>query len=164
MHIRRLTEEDYASALELFFALDQLHADGRPDWFRQRDKGEIFPQVHFEAGVKDPDCLFLGAFDDGGQMIGIVRATLWQESGMIQGLKNVCLDNIYVIPSFRNRGVASQLYGQVEQWAAQQQAKRIELHVWDFNREALTAYTAWGMKPQRYVLEKEVTCHETDGN
>ncbi len=156
MKIRKLTESDYTSALELFVALDSLHADARPDWFAQRNKKSIFPQKHFNAGIQDPDCLFLGAFDTADVMLGLVRATLWADSGMIKGLKNVCLDDIYVIPEFRQQGIASALYHEVENWAQKSGASRLELHVWDFNTDAMSAYKAWGMKPQRYVLEKQL--------
>ncbi len=162
MLIRKLTEEDYDFAIELFFALDKLHISARPDWFQERQREEIFPKVHFSASVIDPECLFLGAFDGNGTMAGLARATLWQDSGMIKGLKNVCLDNIYVLPDFRSQGVASRLYQMVEQWARGLGAQRLELHVWDFNKEALLAYEAWGLQPQRHVLEKELTAHEAD--
>ncbi len=155
MDIRKLNETDYPAALELFCALDDIHTEARPDWFCQREKNEIFPQDAFIAGVNDPDCLFLGAFAE-EKLIGLVRATLYPDSGMIKGLANVCLDNIYVLPAYRRQGVAGQLYRAVEAWAKEKEAQRLELHVWDFNHDALAAYEAWGLKPQRYVLEKEL--------
>ncbi len=155
MIIRKLTAADYSAAIELFFCLDQLHVEARPDWFRDREKATVFPQEHFEAGVADPDFLFLGAFAD-EKLVGLARATLWQDSGMVKGLKNVCLDNIYVVPEYRHQGVSSKLYATVEEWAVAQQAQRLELHVWDFNKDALAAYAAWNFRPQRYVLEKKL--------
>ncbi len=160
MEIRKLTEADYFSALELFFELDKLHADARPDWFVERDKEAIFPQAPFHAGINDSDCLFLGAFDTLGTMVGLVRATLWEDSGMVKNLKNVCLDNIYVRPQFRHQGIASEMYRTVELWAKELGAQRVELHVWAFNEAAMAAYRSWGMKPQRYVLEKEIANHK----
>ncbi len=156
MTIRKMTAADYPAALELFVALDKLHLDARPDWFTEREKEAVFPQEHFAAGVADPECLFLGAFDSQGAMCGLVRATLWQDSGMVKGLKNVCLDNVYVVPEYRRQGIAGKLYHAVESWAKEQGAGRMELHVWDFNKDALRAYESWGMKPQRYVLEKKL--------
>ncbi len=156
MKIRKLTDADYLSALELFFELDKLHADARPDWFMERGKESIFPREAFNTGVRDPDCLFLGAFDSSDAMIGLVRATLWEDSGMVKGLKNVCLDNIYVLPQFRHQGIASEMYRAAELRAKELGAQRVELHVWAFNEAAMAAYQAWGMKPQRYVLEKEI--------
>ncbi len=156
MEIRKLNEADYPAFLELFYALDQLHVEARPDWFQPRAKEDIFPQDAFVSGVRDPECLFLGAFDSRDTLVGIVRATLWDKSGMVEGLKNVCLDNIYVLPAFRRQGIAGQLYQAVADWARKQKAQRLELHVWDFNQDALAAYKAWQFMPQRYVLEQNL--------
>ena len=97
----------------------------------------------------------LGAFTE-ETLIGTVRATLWHQSGMIQGVKTVCLDNIYVEPSYRRRGIAAMLYSAVESWARENGAVRLELHTWDFNKGAIAMYKAMGMTPQRYVFEKKL--------
>lgn len=82
--------------LVLYRELDQFHVDARPDFFvRQED---VFPQEAFEANMINPECLMLGAFDEPDNMIGLVRATLWKESGMVKTVKVVCLDDIYVVP------------------------------------------------------------------
>ena len=80
MIIRKLTPADYHGMLVLYRELDQFHVDARPDFFvRQED---VFPQEAFEANMINPECLMLGAFDEPDNMIGLVRATLWKESGM----------------------------------------------------------------------------------
>ena len=53
-------------------------------------------------------------------------------------------------------GIAKKLFLEVENWAREKGAVRLELHVWDFNRDAMALYTAMGMTPQRYVLEKKL--------
>lgn len=66
------------------------------------------------------------------------------------------LDDIYVLPAYRRKGVASRLFAEVELWAKGQGAIRLDLHTWDFNKNAITMYQAMGMTPQRYVFEKEL--------
>ena len=154
MTIRNLTETDYPQMLELFRALDQLHVDARPDFFIHRE--DVYPQEHYNAAVSDPECLLLGAFDAQEKMLGVVRATLWSESGMVKGLKTVCLDNIYVVPEQRRSGIASKLFEKTEQWAREQGAVRLNLQVWDFNKDALALYQALGMSPRNYTLEKKL--------
>lgn len=154
MLLRALTKTDYPAMLELFRELDQLHVEARPDYFVHRD--EVYPQEHYEAAIIDPECLLMGAFDEAGTMMGLVRATLWKESGMVKTIKTVCLDDIFVVREFRRRGIASALYEKVERWAKEQGAARIDLHVWDFNQDALALYRTFGMKPQRYVMEKKL--------
>ena len=154
MIIRKLTPADYHGMLVLYRELDQFHVDARPDFFvRQED---VFPQEAFEANMINPECLMLGAFDEPDNMIGLVRATLWKESGMVKTVKVVCLDDVYVVPEYRRDGIATKLFEAVEQWAREQGAARLELHTWDFNQGAIAMYRAMGMTPQRYVFEKKL--------
>ena len=155
MEIRKLAESDYEQVLEQYAAVDELHAQARPDFFVHREKEESYPREAFLENLANPAVLQLGAFDD-DRLVGIVRATLWEESGMVKGLRTVCLDDIYVLPAYRRRGIAAKLFGEVETWAKKQGAVRLELHTWDFNKEAVAMYRTMGMTPQRYVFEKKL--------
>ena len=154
MIVRKLCDSDYPAVLKLYEALDKLHADARPDCNLVREVA--YPKDAYDEVTTHPDCLMLGAFDVTGTILGTVRATLWEDSGMVKDLKNVCLDNIYVLPAYRRMGIAKKLFLEVENWAREKGAVRLELHVWDFNRDAMALYTAMGMTPQRYVLEKKL--------
>ena len=99
--------------------------------------------------------LQLGAFND-KRLVGVVRATLWQESGMVKGLRTVCLDDIFVLPAYRRKGIAARLFAEVETWAKEQGAVRLDLYTWDFNKGAIAMYKAMGMTPQQYVFEKKL--------
>ncbi len=155
MEIRKLTESDYDAVMELYYELDELHVKARPDYFVHREKDETYPRDAFIHNLSCPGDLELGAFD-GELLVGLVRATLWEESGMVKDVKTVCLDNIYVLPAYRRRGIAAKLFAEVESWAKAQGAIRLDLHVWDFNKRAIAMYKAMGMTPQRYVFEKKL--------
>lgn len=155
MKIRKLTEADYGQMTELYNGLDSLHVEARPDYFVPREKEAVYPRDAFLHNLDYPGGLELGAFD-GETLVGVVRATLWEDSGMVKGLKWVCLDDIYVLPQYRRRGVAGALFGEVENWARKQGAARLELHAWAFNKGAIAMYEAMGMAPQRYVFEKKL--------
>ena len=153
MTIRNLVASDYEQVIELYKKLDELHTQARPDFFLHRDATQVYPKDDYIHNLGYPGGLELGAFD-GEQLLGIVRATLWEESGMVKGIRTVCLDNIYVLPSHRRHGIAKQLFREVESWAKNQGAVRLDLHTWDFNKDAIAMYRAMGMTPQRYVFEK----------
>ena len=155
MEIRKLIESDYDTVAELYKELDEMHVQGRPDYFVHRDKDNIYPKDAFLQNLAHPDVLQLGVVE-GGQLVGVVRATLWEESGMVKDVKTVCLDNIYVLPTHRRKGVATKLFAEVELWAKEQGAIRLDLHTWDFNKSAIAMYQAIGMTPQRYVFEKKL--------
>ena len=155
MEIRKLMETDYDQVLELYAAGDELHVQARPDFFVHREKEESYPREAFLGNLANPTVLQLGAFDD-EQLAGVVRATLWEESGMVKGLKTVCLDDIYVLPAYRRRGIASKLFTKVESWAKERGAVRLDVYTWDFNKGAIAMYQALGMTPQQYVFEKKL--------
>ena len=155
MVIRKLIESDYDMVAELYKELDEMHVQARPDYFVHRDKDNIYPKDAFLQNLVHPDVLQLGVFEN-GQLVGVVRATLWEESGMVKDVKTVCLDNIYVLPSYRRKGVATKLFTGVEVWAKEKGAIRLDLHTWDFNKSAIAMYQAMGMTPQRYVFEKKL--------
>ena len=96
MEIRNLIESDYDMLVELYKELDEFHVQARPDYFVHRDKEIIYPRDAFVHNLSYPGGLELGAFAN-EQLVGIVRATLWEESGMVKDVKTVCLDNIYVL-------------------------------------------------------------------
>lgn len=155
MEIRKLKESDYDEMIVLYKQLDAFHADARPDCFIHRDEEKIYPRDAFIHNLSYPGGLELGAFED-GKLVGVVRTTLWEKSGMVKGVKTVCLDDIYVLPDYRRRGVATRLFSEVERWAKDQGAIRLELHTWDFNKNAIAMYEAMGMTPQRHVFEKKL--------
>lgn len=155
VNIRKLVESDYDQVIELYTQLDEFHVQARPDCFVHREKDKIYPKDAFIHNLAYPGGLELGVFD-GDLLVGIVRATLWEESIMRKDLKTVCLDDIFVLPAYRRRGIAAKLFAEVEAWAKEQGAIRLELHTWDFNKGAIAMYEAMGMTPQRYVFEKKL--------
>lgn len=151
MTIRNLTEADYKSFLAIYEELDRIHYENRPDYFGKRECS--YPKNAYDECLNDEDTLMLGAFED-DTLLGTVRATLWNKSGMIEGIKTVCLDNIYVLPDARHQGIAKALFLEVEAWAKAQGAVRLDLHVWDFNQSAIAFYKSLGMDFQYHVMEK----------
>ena len=155
MEIRKLVESDFTMVIELYKELDEMHVQARPDYFIHRDKDKIYPKDAFVHNLAHPGCLELGAFEN-EQLVGVVRASLWEESGMVKNIKTVCLDNIYVLSAYRRKGIAAKLFTEVESWAKEQGAIRLDLWTWDFNKNAIAMYQSMGMAPQRYVFEKKL--------
>ena len=155
MVIRSLSESDYDALAALYLQLDEMHVAARPDYFIPRTAEAVYPKDAFLHNLAYPECIEYGAFE-GDRLIGFASATLWNESGMRKDLRTVCLDNIFVLPTYRRRGVAAKLFTEIESWAHEQGAIRLELHTWDFNDGAIAMYKAMGMVPQRYVLEKKL--------
>lgn len=154
MVFRKLEEADYPEMLEQIRELAQIHIDARPDYFLPRDNE--FPKKDYDEALADPGSLFLGAFTDTGSMVGFARAIVIQGSGEVQTIRTARLDDIYVLPEYRRKGIAAALFQRVEQWAKAQGAQRLDLAVWEFNKTALCLYRAMGMTPQRHYYEKNL--------
>jgi len=92
LEIRKLAESDYDTVIELYKELDEIHVQARPDCFVHRDKYEIYPKDAFAHNLSDPGVLQRGAFET-ERLVGVVRASLWEESGMVKDVNTVCLDN-----------------------------------------------------------------------
>ena len=152
MFIRNLVAEDYPAFSELYTKLDEYHVEMRPEDHIHRG---AYPKDAFLHNLDYPDGMQMGAFDADGKMVGFVEATLWNKCGMREDVKSVCLDNIYILPEYRRMGIAARLFSEVESWSRERGAVRLELHTWDFNKDAIAMYTAMGMTPQRYVFEKK---------
>ena len=114
--IKKLIESDYDQVIELYTQLDEFHVQARPDCFVHREKDKIYPKDAFVHNLSYTNGMELGVFD-GDLLVGIVRATLWEESIMRKDLKTVCLDDIFVLPAYRRRGIAAKLFAEVETWA-----------------------------------------------
>ena len=155
MEIRKLAGSDYDKVVKLYQELDELYVQARPDFFVSRDKDEVYPKDAFIQNLANPDVMQLGVFDD-EQIVSVVRATLWKESGMVKDIRTVCLDDIFVLPAYRRRGIAAKLFTEVETWAKEQGAVRLDVYTWDFNKGAVAMYQAMGMTPQQYVFEKRL--------
>ena len=66
------------------------------------------------------------------------------------------IEDIYVEEEYRAMGIGKELYQHVQKIAKNKGCKRIELMVWEFNKNALTFYQCMGMKMQRAFFEEEL--------
>ena len=142
--------------IELYTQLDEFHVQARPDCFVCREKEKVYPKDAFVHNLSYPGGLELGVFDDSDKLVGFARATLWNDSFMVKDIKTAWLDDIYVSPAYRRRGIAAKLFVEVERWAKEEGAVRLDLQTWDFNKGAIEMYRSMGMTPQRYVFEKKL--------
>jgi ribosomal protein S18 acetylase RimI-like enzyme len=90
MTIRQLTDADYERAIEIW---TQVGLSYRPLGRDTRD--------HFQRELEQPTSLFLGAEDDGGELVGVVLATHDGRKGWINRLA--------VVPEHQGKGIGKAL-------------------------------------------------------
>lgn len=97
--------------------------------------------------------IYVAETDD---VLGYALAEHGETPPVFQRGSEVNIEELYVAPSARNRGVASALMEQIEQWAADQGAARMTLSVNQANEPALCLYRALGFGIRRHKMDKPV--------
>mgnify|MGYP000430086190 FL=1 len=152
MEIRDMESKDYPEIDRLMKELHELHVKGRPDLYTELE--HPYSREEFEKIVSDPEIIAILA-EEKSVVIGLCIGTLRKKSGMVE-MKTMYIEDLIVDRNFRGKGIASQLYEEMEERGRNTGAKRLDLMVWEFNSDAKRFYEKQGMRPQRYIYEKEL--------
>lgn len=152
MEIRDMESKDYPEIDRLMKELHELHVKGRPDLYTELE--HPYSREEFEKIVSDPEIIAILA-EEKSVVIGLCIGTLRKKSGMVE-MKTMYIEDLIVDRNFRGKGIASQLYEEMEERGRNTGAKRLDIMVWEFNSDAKRFYEKQGMRPQRYIYEKEL--------
>lgn len=152
MTIREMKVTDYEVTDRLMQQLHKDHVEGRPDLYVPME--HIFTKEEFQEIVSDDKKIAILAEED-KEVMGICITSIRDRSGMVN-MKTAYVDELVVDEKYRRQGIAKKLFTETEKRAKELGAVRLDLMVWSFNKNALKLYEAMGMKPQRYILEKEL--------
>lgn len=152
MEIRDMESKDYPEIDRLMKELHELHVKGRPDLYTELE--HPYSREEFEKIVSDPEIIAILA-EEKSVIIGLCIGTLRKKSGMVE-MRTMYIEDLIVDRNFRGKGIASQLYEEMEERGRNTGAKRLDLMVWEFNSDAKRFYEKQGMRPQRYIYEKEL--------
>ncbi len=152
MEIRDMESKDHPEIDRLMKELHELHVKGRPDLYTELE--HPYSREEFEKIVSDPEIIAILA-EEKSVVIGLCIGTLRKKSGMVE-TKTMYIEDLIVDRNFRGKGIASQLYEEMEERGRNTGAKRLDLMVWEFNSDAKRFYEKQGMRPQRYIYEKEL--------
>jgi ribosomal protein S18 acetylase RimI-like enzyme len=116
--------------------VQRLHAQYHPDIFKMPEKAD-FAASFFEEMLVDPTVRIFIA-EEGGEAVGYILCKLVQrpENPFTFPMRYLLIDQISVRPSARGSGVGAALIQQAERLAGEWDVQRIQLHSWDFNRQA----------------------------
>ena len=156
MEIRKLRENDYDTVSQFMAQLHKLHAERRPDMYRQLEEiGTVYTKEEFCSMLQNDEMITLGAETEEGSLMGICIATIREAKHPIMvPKKTVYIEDIYVSEKYRKQGVGVRLYQTVEKLARESGAEWQRIWVWSFLEAALRFYEKAGKKPQRWLMEK----------
>ena len=153
--IRRAKNTDIDRVNALLYQVQQLHADGRPDIFKNGAKK--YTTEELKALIAD-DMTPIFVYEEDGMVMGyafcIYQITL--ESEQLHERKVLYIDDLCVDESYRRKHIGKKLYEHVLAVARENGCDSVTLNVWRVNPSAEQFYQKMGMEPLKTMMEKRL--------
>ncbi|WP_322182859.1 GNAT family N-acetyltransferase [Neglectibacter caecimuris] len=155
--LRPFEPGDYGTFALFYRELHRLHAKAMPELFRP-EAGLPPEDVFCEDLQKADRSMFLAEVD--GKPAGMC-VVMWKELPddplyPLLPRKTGHIDDLYVAPEFRRRGIASLLYREAERLGKERGVSHLTLMVWSFNEGAMELYKKLGFSPVLINMEKKL--------
>ena len=151
--IRKATHNDIPRILELLSQVNDVHADGRPDFFI---KGKRKYNEEDLLKIINDDTTPVFVCEENDDIKGYAFCVI-QDLSQCDNLrpdKSLYIDDICVDENYRRHGVGKKLYEHVLQFAKEEKCFNITLNVWAKNPGAQAFYESMGMTVQKVCMEK----------
>lgn len=125
-----------------------MHYENRKDIFSKRTAEELRKNLIKRINNQE-ETIFV--IEDNNKVIGYASIELKNKIS-----KTIWINEIMVDTNHQNKGRGTLLINEIYKFAKENDAKRIELNCWSFNKEALEFYNKLGFKEQRIIFEKKV--------
>ena len=161
--VRKATADDYNSLCELFNEIDALHRDNLPHIF-QKPSGAAREKDYYLGLIADESVALLVA-EVGENLVGFVH-TIVRDAPAIPVFvprRYAIVDSIVVKSGFQNHGIGRILMDKMQEWAIAKGATSIELHVYEFNKTAISFYERLGYQTFSRKMSKELKKDKTAG-
>ena len=154
--VRNAVEADLVQVNSLRRMVNELHVNGRPDFFR----GDAWSAIEGQAEkfLRADDCeLIVATVDD--QVAGFAMVNFFDrpENPYMKARHYYHVEEFGVSEAFRRLGVATALVDYMKQDAIAHGFTRIELDMWEFNQSALAFYEHAGFGCFRRYMELDLT-------
>ena len=152
MNIRFATETDIPGMIALLKQVGQVHHEIRPDLFRAG--AQKYDETALSALLKDPSRPILISEIDSqvaGYAFCILQIT--EKDPVLCDRKVLYIDDLCVDEKQRGRGIATEIYQRVLEYARELHCDAVTLNVWCGNDSAMHFYEKSGLKPQKVGME-----------
>ncbi len=154
--IRNAKLEDIPAINNLLRQVLDVHAEGRPDIFKQGTAK--YSDEKLIAIIENPNTPIFVALNIQGDVVGYAfcQYRIIQGSPMLHDVKYCYIDDLCVDRSLRGQGIGTQLYEHVKQHAQKDGYSAIRLNVWCLNESAIRFYNKLGLTPLSMIMEQKI--------
>ena len=155
MSVRFANQNDLSRVNELRKQVNDLHVEGKPEVFKPGFSQEL--RDHIYTIRDDPDQEIV-VCERRGMICGfaVLHHISKPENPFMFARDFLDIDEFCVDEAQRRKGVATELIGFIKAYAKEKGYSRIELNMWEFNREALAFYEAVGFSTYRRYMEMQI--------
>lgn len=155
MAARFAKEEELPRVNELRRQVKELHAAGKPEVFKPGFSEEL--QNYLYAIWNDPEQEIV-VDERNGAICGfaVLHHIVKPENPFMFERDYLDIDEFCVDEARRRQGVASEMIAFIRAYAKEKGFSRIELNMWEFNRDALAFYEAAGFSTYRRYMEMNI--------
>lgn len=157
-NIRKARQNDLEAVNKLLRQVLEVHHRGRPDLFRP--EGKKYTDEELLSIFNNPETPVF-VYEEAGVVLGYAFCVLQrQDSGSLQPLTTLYIDDICVDESSRGKGIGKVLFEYVRAFALERGCYNITLHVWECNPGAKAFYESLGLSPQ--YISMETICNPSE--
>ena len=151
IHVREATESDLDAMVRLNAEVQNLHARAMPWPFKMADLEAI--KAAFANWFADKQHTIAVACDD-EQAVGylMMRVREVPEHAFCFEQRLLYIDQIGVARQYHRQGIGRKLIAFAQTIARKKNIDRVELDVWDFNKNARGFFLSQGFQPTRHFM------------
>jgi ribosomal protein S18 acetylase RimI-like enzyme len=152
MNIRTAIVSDFDEILTIEKQISELHYNARPDLI---NKEKIpFNFEHFRKCIEDENYKIFVA-EENNTIVGvcITQKRSIKDHLIFNDMVNMEIEDLCVDKRYQNKGIGKKLFEKVVEYSKENKINKIELSVWEFNKNAKKFYEHLGMKTRISRME-----------
>ena len=151
--IRRAKPSDIPGLNELLHQVHKVHADKRPDLFKEGKKK--YNEEELKKIINNYREPVFVAVDEKKNLLGHVFCIFKEnKKESLADIVTLFVDDLCVSEKARGKGIGAKLYEYVVNFALKNGCYNVTLDVWSCNEQAIKFYEKCGMKVQKVIMEK----------
>ena len=153
--IRFAAKEDLENVNILRKQVNDLHTAGKPEIFKKGFSKEL--SDHIYTIFADPHQKIVVYEIDGAICsFAVINHITKPENPFMYVRDYLDIDEFCVDKAYRRRGLATEMIAFIRDYAKAEGFDRLELNMWEFNRDALDFYEAVGFNTYRRYMEMKL--------